>query len=77
MDIILIPSKNILSRGVKSIERVVKNDIPSFLRTASVNSQRLSSSTSEASHYNDVLTWTPITSMSAHLPAPISSHAYS
>jgi hypothetical protein len=41
---------------VKSIERVVKNDAvaPLALRTASVNSQRLLSSMSEASHYNEV-----------------------
>lgn len=48
-------SNNVLSGGMKSIERVVKNNAVAALalRTASVNSQRLLSSMSEASRSNE------------------------
>jgi hypothetical protein len=49
-------SNNVLSGGMKAIERVLKNKAVTALalRAASVNSQRLLSSMSEASHYNEV-----------------------
>jgi hypothetical protein len=48
-------SSSVLSGGMKSIERVVKNKavIALTLRATSVNSQRLLSSMSEASHSNE------------------------